>query len=128
MASLEFALLVTSIIVSLMLVSFTGRFYSVRGSVYDATAEAARAASLKQNSTQAGQAAYQSAEVSLGGLCDEFEIETNTQDFKPGGVVEVDIDCKVSLLGLSLLAIPGEISLKANAREVIDRYRAESPL
>lgn len=116
-----------------MLVSFAGRFHSARGSLDDVAAEAARAASVRQDADDAAAAARRSAAVSLDEICEDWEIETDTRNFKPDdrtevGRVEVSIDCRVSLVGLSLLAIPGEISLQSRATEVIDRYRAEERL
>ncbi len=128
MVSLEFSVLVISIVLSLMMVSFAGRLFEVTGNINDVAAEAARSASLHRNPASAKSSALEVAEKSLSDICESYEVEAHTENFEPGGFVSVDISCEVSLRGLSLLSIPGNMTVSSKATEVIDRYRAKSAL
>ncbi len=110
------------------MISFTGRFFEAKGTIDDAAAEAVRSASLRRDSDLAESLALEVAEKFLKGICQNYEVKTHTENFKPGGFVSVDISCEVSLRGLSLLSVPGSITVNSTATEVIDRYRAESAL
>ena len=124
MISLEFSLLVLGILASLMMMAFAGKVNDASGRVADASSEAARAASVLQSPDDARTAATSRAEAFLDGVCEDSNIETDTQNFQPGGIVSVKVKCRVSLDYLTLLNIPGEITFSHTSREVIDRYRS----
>ena len=107
-----------------MLISFVGRVHEVSGNISDVAAEAARSASLRQDPTIATEVIRNSVRAQLDEICESLSISVDTENFRPSGSVTVGIDCRVSLLELSLLSIPSTMLFQAEATEVIDRYRA----
>ena len=119
--------LVTPVLISLLLlVALGGRLSSARGNVLGAARDAARAASIEREAAAAPQAATAAADAALSGqrlTCRSRTVDTETDDFRPGGTVAVEVACVVSLADLALVNVPGSRTIKARSVEVIDVYR-----
>ena len=124
--SLEFALVVVGVLGALMLLGAAWRLGQTRGEMRDVAAEAARAASLRQHPLLAAEAAERTARETLGRhriRCSEFNVAADVSALHPGGSVAVEIRCVSRLEDLTLLRMPGSVSLRASAVEVVDRRR-----
>lgn len=124
--SLEFVLVVVGVLGALMLVAAAWRLGQTRGEMRDAAAEAARAASLRQQPAAAAAAAQRVALATLGRQevrCSELKVSTDLKGLRPGGSVSVRIRCVTRLENLALLRVPGSVALEATATEVVDRRR-----
>lgn len=124
--SLEFALVVVGVLGALMLLAAAWRLGQTRGEMRDVAAEAARAASLRQQPHAAAEAAEQIARASLeqrSVRCSEFSVAADVSALRPGGSVAVGIRCVTRLEDLTLLRMPGSVTLEATAVEVVDRRR-----
>ncbi|MDE0668039.1 MAG: pilus assembly protein [Acidimicrobiia bacterium] len=124
--SLEFALVVVGVLGALMLLGAAWRLGQTRGEMRDVAAEAARAASLLQNPRSAAAAAEKTAQETLGrsGIrCSNFSVAADVSALRPGGSVAVEIRCISRLEDLTLLRMPGSVSLQATAVEVVDQRR-----
>ena len=126
MLSLEFALVVVGVLGALMLLAAAWRLGQTSGEMRDAAAEAARAASLRQQPRAAADAAERIARESLerrSVRCSEFNVAADVSALRPGGSVAVGIRCVTRLEDLTLLRMPGSVTLEATAVEVVDRRR-----
>ncbi len=124
--SLEFALVVVGVLGALMLLAAAWRLGQTRGEIRDVAAEAARAASLRQHPHAAADAAERIARASLGRRsvrCSEFSVAVDVSALGPGGSVAVGIRCVTRLEDLTLLRMPGSVTLESTAVEVVDRRR-----
>ena len=124
-ASVELTLLVPVIVVVLMLMVVAGRQVSAALITQDAAAAAARSASLQREAGAARTQARQAAEQELadrGLVCTPFTLRVNTGQFAPGGVVEVEVECTVTVVDLGGLG--GQRTWSASAASPLDPYRA----
>ena len=124
--SLEFALVVVGVLGALMLLGAAWRLGQTRGEMRDVAAEAARAASLRQHPRVAAEAAARTARETLGRSplrCADFSVAADVSALHPGGSVAVEIRCVSRLEDLTLLRMPGSVSLRATAVEVVDQRR-----
>ena len=124
--SLEFALVVVGVLGALMLVGAAWRLGQTRGEIRDAAAEAARAASLRQYPSAASGAAERVALAALDRhqvRCSGLNVRTDVTDLHPGGSVSVTIRCVTRLEDLTLLGVPGSVTLEVTGTEVVDRRR-----
>lgn len=124
--SLEFALVVVGVLGALMLLAAVWRLGQTRGEMRDVAAEAARAASLRQQPHAAADAAERIARATLehsAVRCSEFSVAADVSALRPGGSVAVGIRCVTRLEDLTLLRMPGSVTLEATAVEVVDRRR-----
>lgn len=123
--STELVLLTPVLLVLLGFVVMTGRIGEVDGAVRHAAQQAARAASL---GTAAGAqtAAESTAQANLDALgvgCANLDVAVDTASFEPGGLVSVAVTCSVELGDIAFSGLPGHRSMRAEAVEVVDRYR-----
>lgn len=124
--SLEFSLIVVGVLGALMLLGAAWRLGQTRGEVRDVAAEAARAASLRQTPAAAAAVADRTARATLDARqvrCSDLKITTDVSSLRPGGSVAVRIRCLTRLDDLTLLAMPGSVTVEVKATEVIDRRR-----
>lgn len=113
----------------LLLVVFAGRVSQAENDVRSAAHEAARAATLEANPSQADAAARQvaSSNLAASGLSCTGGAITNvdTSNFVPDGTVTVTIICNASFSNLTSLKLPGNRQFRATAVEIIDTYRSD---
>lgn len=125
--AVETAVVAPALVALLLLVVFAGRVAQSEGDVRRAVSEAARAASLTQSPEAAVEAAEQAVAANLrssGIGCSTLATDVDTDDFRPGGAVAVDVRCVASMADITLLGVPGERTFAARSVEVIDRYRS----
>ena len=125
--AVETAVVAPALVALLLLVVFAGRVAQSEGDVRRAASEAARAASLTQSPEAAVEAAEQAVAANLrssGIGCSTLATDVDTDDFRPGGTVTVNVRCIASMADVSLLGVPGERTFAARSVEVIDRYRS----
>jgi Flp pilus assembly protein TadG len=125
-AALELAILLPFVIVMLLLVVAFGRVERGRELVDQASAAAARAASLSTSPGQAQTAANTAASRTLtsGGLsCAGMHVTVDTASFHPGGNVTARLSCTADLAGLTLSGVPGHVTLTSTATSPLEPYR-----
>lgn len=125
--AVETAVVAPALVALLLLVVFAGRVAQSEGDVRRAASEAARAASLTQSPEAAVEAAEQAVAANLrssGIGCSTLATDVDTDDFRPGGTVTVNVRCIASMADVSLLGVPGDRTFAARSVEVIDRYRS----
>lgn len=127
--AVEVAVIAPAFVALMLLVVFAGRVAQAEGDVKRAASEAARAASLVENPTDATAAAHDVAQANLdasGVACGSLTTDTDTSALTPGGSVTVTVTCTASMADVSLLGVPGERTFVARSTEVIDRYRGSA--
>ncbi|GGM81137.1 hypothetical protein GCM10012275_59750 [Longimycelium tulufanense] len=124
--AVELTLLTPVLILLLLFVVFCGRVAEARLRVDDAAHQAVRAATLARSNTQATAEARATMEVALGQAgvsCSNLSVDTQTGGLQPGSTVTTVIHCEIGLSDLSLLGVPGSITVEASAASVVDQWR-----
>jgi Flp pilus assembly protein TadG len=112
-----------------VLVFFLGRQVDSRASLRTAAESAAQAAARQRNPVAADTAARRTATDMLAdsSTCQGGpSVAVNVGDFRPGGIVTVDITCTTANTDLSALGAPNR-TFTAHSAAVIDTYRAATP-
>ena len=112
-----------------VLVFFLGRQVESRASVRTAADSAAQAAARQRNPTAAEAAARQTAADMLGDsstCAGGPTVIVDLTDFRPGGIVTVDITCGTRNDDLNAVAAPSK-QFTGHGAAVIDTYRAGAP-
>ena len=129
-AALEVALVTPLLLVTLLFVVGLGRLASARGQVEQASRDAARAASIARSPATAQTAAERAVAADLASdriTCGSLNVGVDTNGFRPGGNVAVDVGCTVSLRDVIAAGFPGNHTLNARSVEPIDLYRGTQP-
>ncbi len=124
--AVEVAVLAPALVALLLLVVFAGRVSQADGDVRRAASTAARAASMRQDTFAAEDAARETAAANLrasGVVCGSLDTAVDTSRFGAGGTVAVTVRCTASMVDVSLLGVPGSRTFTARSVEVVDRYR-----
>ncbi|WP_091514066.1 MULTISPECIES: TadE/TadG family type IV pilus assembly protein [Amycolatopsis] len=127
-ATVELTLLTPALILLLLFVVYCGRAATLRVSVNDATHQAARAATIARNESEATRNARATAEAALlqaGVTCRGLSVETQAGSVLPGSTVTVTVSCRVDNADLALLRVPGAPVVSATASSVVDRWRGD---
>ena len=127
--AVEVAVIAPALLFLMLLVVYAGKVSEADGNVERAAANAARAASLRQQPGDATTDAQHTAEANLaaaGVPCLNLTTTVDTEDFAPGGTVTVTVRCEASMADVTLLGVPGRRTFTAAAVEVIDTYRSGS--
>ena len=126
---MELTLLTPLLLLLLLFVVALGRLAEARQEVDDAAAQAARAATVAASVSGANGTAQQAAAASLVSdhiTCSHLSVTTNLSSFVPGGNVQVEVSCAVSLSDLSLLHLPGTETVSGVATSPVDQFRSVS--
>lgn len=130
-ATVEVALLVPALLITLGLLAVGGRIWFARTTVNEAASSAARAASLARSAGEASTAGRDAAARSLGteGLrCTWTAVDVSTGAFAvPAGTpatVTTSVRCRVAYADLILPVVPGGIELEASGASALDTYRS----
>jgi Flp pilus assembly protein TadG len=129
-AAVELAIVTPVVIVMLLVVVALGRFSHGRLLVEQASAAAARSASLTSSPFQASAAARQTAAATLAGSglsCAGVQVSVDSGSFHAGGQVAVTVTCTADLSDLALPGVPGSKTLSATSRSPLETYRQFSP-
>jgi Flp pilus assembly protein TadG len=120
-------ILVTPLLVMLLLLAVgVGRLVTARADVDGTARAAARAASIRRDPGSADRAARQMAVATLAErhlTCRQLDLTTDTQAFRAGGWVAVELSCTVDLSQLTLLGLPGSRTIQARFVEPLDNFR-----
>ncbi len=124
-ASLELALVTPVLLLLLLFITALGRLGATRSQIDAAAAQAARAASIGRTATDATAQARESlsAATSAGLPCTETATGVDVSRFGPGGLVVVELTCRIELSAVSGIAIPGSKLLQSRAVAVVDAFR-----
>ena len=130
-ATLELAILTPALFALLALVVVAGRIEVAGGAVEQASAAAARDASLARTPAAARQAALAAATSSLAGQdlhCAAVTVVVDTGGFAApvGTTAEVSarVSCTISMADLAIPGTPGTRTLTAETSSALDRYRS----
>ncbi len=125
--AVELVILTPLLLVLLLFVVGLGRIAHTSGEVGGAAADAARTASLLRIPFAAQAAGESAARAHLdGGSCRTVDVDIDTTQLRPGGVVTVTVRCTASLARLGLAGFPGERTFTATSSVPIDIYRGIS--
>ena len=132
-ATIELAVLAPALLALLGLVIVAGRISTAGSAVEQASASAARAASITRDARAAQSAAERSARDSLrdqGVSCQPLTSSVDTRDFavavgSPASVT-VSVRCSVPLADISVPGMPGQRTVTATMTSPIDRFRGRS--
>lgn len=120
----EVAVLAPALVLLLFLVVFGGRLGQAEQDVTQATAEAARVASLERGGVAA--LARQTVEANLaasGVGCRALRVTVDGDPPRPGATVRVTTRCDVDMADVAGLGFPRSRTVQASAVEVVDTYR-----
>lgn len=126
--AIEIVILAPVMLAFLMLIAAAGRLVAVKGDLEAAARDAARGASLERDIGSASAQARQIVDASL----DKQSIacrgaDLGGSDFRSGGFVRVDLECRVSYDGLGLIGLPGSVAVSADSAAPIDTFRRTEP-
>lgn len=129
--TLELTILAPAVLALLGLVIVAGRIEIAGGAVEQASAAAAREASLARSPEAARQAATQAALDNLNGQdlhCTDLVVVIDAAGFAvPVGspaYVSARVSCTVELGDISVPGMPGSRTLTAETQSTLDRYRS----
>ncbi|MDP9386966.1 MAG: pilus assembly protein [Actinomycetota bacterium] len=125
-AAVELTLLMPVLVAAMLFVVGLGRIVTARGDVEVAARDAARAASLVRDLTDADEAARAAAGSALtgGGVrCRGLEVRTDTAAWTAEAMVAVEVACTVDLADVALVGLPGTKELRARSVAPLDVYR-----
>lgn len=109
---------------------FAGRVNIGSMHVEGATRVAARTLSIARDPESVRLEARTEAEEAVGlgtALCRSMELEDRLTESAETGLVyvTVEITCEVDLAQASLVGVPGSLTIRSSATEVVDRYRED---
>ena len=122
--AVEAVILAPVLVLFMVFIAYAGRIASVQQDLHSAADAAARIASQSRAgsmSTRGSQSAQQSMRLNQA-HCNEFSTRVSRR--MTSGVTEVEVitQCRVNVMGLSLLGIRSPL-LTGRSREVVDVYR-----
>ena len=123
---IELAIVTPIVIVLLLTMVALGRYSENKILVEQASAAAARAASMTSSPGQAGRAAQSAAQDTLSGAglsCGQMTAAVDTSVFRPGGQVSVTVTCTADLSELALAGVPGSASLTSTSAAPLEAFR-----
>jgi Flp pilus assembly protein TadG len=120
--AVEMVLLTPVLMGFVMLVVAFGRYVSVQGDIEAAARDAARAASLATSRSEAESVARSTIDASLDDStqCNRITVGGS---WEPGGQITVSLGCSVSMSGLGLIGLPGNVGVDADSAVPLDPYR-----
>ena len=122
--AVELVILTPLLLILLLFVVGLGRIAHASGEVDAAAADAARTASLLRAPLEAQTAGEQAARAHLdGGSCQTLDVNSDTTQLRPGGLVTATVRCTAALARLGLAGFPGARTFTATVSVPIDAYR-----
>lgn len=125
-ASAELVLLAPLLVAFAAVLLLGGRLVVARQQLLDATRTAVEAAVIQPTSSLAQTSAAATAFEQLASdrlSCNPYSVTTATGDFRPGGVVSVDLRCGIALAALGIAGLPGSVTVQSAAAAIIEPYR-----
>ena len=124
--TVEIVLLAPVVFAFFCFVIGVGRLDEAHGQVVGAARDAARAASMARTPAEAVVAAKSTAHADLtstGPTCREVNVHVATDQFRPGGLVQVTVSCTTDLSDVTVSGLPGAKTLSASATAPLDTFR-----
>jgi hypothetical protein len=106
-----------------LLLTLAGRSAEAHNRVEHSAESAAQAAALQRTPDAAARAATVTATATLGNCAEPAGVTVDTSNWQPGGIVSVEIRCRIDTADLAPL-LPGSFTVTANSAAVIDHRRA----
>jgi hypothetical protein len=125
-ATIEIALLIPGLMLSLFLIAGVGLVARADGEVAGVAVEAARAGALVSSASEVQRAATTRAQavgMSYGMTLHRLEVVVDSTDFRRGGEVRVRVRYELPLATLPLAGW-GTVQLRHEAAEPVDLYRS----
>jgi len=125
--AVELVVLTPIVILFALMALALGRLEIAHEQVVGAARAAAEAASVVPSATDAQAAALTAATPVVADQihsCADLNVTSATQDFGPGGSVQVTVSCQVDFDDLFVPGLPGHVRVEAVARAPIDPFRA----
>jgi Flp pilus assembly protein TadG len=120
----ELVIVVPGLMLFLLLVAFGGRLGQAEQDVTQATAEAARAASLARgDATTLVRRTVEANLAAAGVRCAALHVRVEGDPPTAGATVRVRTRCDVDMTGVAGLGLPRRRTVRAVAVEVVDTYR-----
>jgi Flp pilus assembly protein TadG len=126
-STLEFALMMPTILLGLMVLVGIGLVTRADAAVAAVAAEAARAGALAPDPDAASDAARDRALAVAAGYelnAERLDLQPDTSDFHRGGEMRVDVDYTLVIGDLPLVG-RGSVPLHHTAAEPVDTYRTQ---
>ena len=122
--AVEAVVLAPVFVLFLVFVVYAGRITGVQQDLHSAADVAARAASQSRAGSMVvrGNQSAQQAMYENRASCTEFRVRVTRRTTAGVSEVEVETECRINVLGLSILGIQAPL-LSGRSREVIDGYR-----
>ena len=111
-------------VVFVLLLTLAGRGAEARNRVEHSAESAAQAAALQRSPDAAVRAATVTATASLTNCVVPAAVAVDTSDWRPGGVVAVEVRCRIDTGDLAPLPLPGSLTVTGRSAAVIDSHRA----
>ena len=128
--ALETAVVAPFVLGIILLVVFAGRYALATQSVNSAAASAARTASIARTASDARSTANSAAVLSLASQeisCATVDVKVDTSGFKAEvglpATVAATVTCQLDLAGLSMIGLPGSMTISAESSSPLDTYR-----
>jgi Flp pilus assembly protein TadG len=124
--TVEMVLLAPVVFAFFCFVIGVGRLDEAHGQVVGAARDAARAASNARTPAEAVAAANSTAHADLtstGLTCRQVDVHVATDQFTPGGIVQVTVSCTTDLSDVTVSGLPGAKTLSASATAPLDTFR-----
>jgi Flp pilus assembly protein TadG len=124
--TIELIVLTPVILVFGLLALGLGRYELVREEVIGSARAAAEAASVEPSTADAQSAALAAATPAVSNrarTCMHLNVVTATNDFAPGGYVQVTVSCQVGFDDLLVPGLPGQATVQAVVKAPIDPFR-----
>jgi Flp pilus assembly protein TadG len=132
-ASIEAAIGVPAFALFVGLIIFGGRTATTHQALESAAADAARSASIARTGTDAEHDANEAAQTSLANQdvhCLSIHVSVATAGFRTtvgdSATVEVTVECRLDLSGLSVPGVPGSRIMRATMSSPLDTWRERS--
>jgi len=125
-SAIELVIVTPVVIVMLLTVVALGRYSYGKLDIEQASAAAARAASLASSPAQGSAAAQRAARDSLDGSgvsCTNLATSVDTGSFRPGEIVSVTLSCTADLSSLALAGVPGSVTVQRTSTAPLETYR-----
>ncbi|MET9085518.1 TadE/TadG family type IV pilus assembly protein [Streptomyces sp. NPDC004237] len=126
-AAVELVLVTPLLVVVMLTVVGLGRLSDARLVVADAAHQAARAASLARTEPHARSDAQRAAQDALHAArsaCRHPQVTVDTGSLTPGGSTSATVTCTADLRNLTIIPMPGSVTVADTAHSPVDRYRS----
>jgi Flp pilus assembly protein TadG len=125
--TVELVVLAPVIVMFALLALALGRFELAREQVVGAARAAAEAASVVPSAADAQSAALTSATPAVANQvhsCTHLNVMAETENFFPGGYVQVVVACQIDFSDLLVPGLPGHVEVQAVMKAPIDSFRS----